>query len=290
MWYPDHLSTEYAEAALASKLVKLKRSGGQAYAGRLDLHSYDSHPEEHWRQSAPAEKVVVFGLQARKSGIWVPNDVIVDYVRQHPEKLEGWASIDPTEPGHIEEMERCRFDLGMKGLKLGPIYQHFDLTDQAVWPVYERAQAWGWPIMWHMGTTFPRNAPLKYTLPILLEDVALAFPDLRMIIAHMGHPWEVETVVLIRKQPNVYADISALHYRPWRYWQALVTAMEYGVEHKLLFGSDFPSGTVENVIAGLRGVNRLVEGTQLPKVPDDVVEMIIHENWKTFFPHWSVLV
>ena len=50
------------------------------------------------------------------------------------------------------------------------------------------------------------------------------FPDLRMIVAHLGHPWEEDLVALIRKAPNVYADISACHYRPWRYWQAMVTA------------------------------------------------------------------
>ena len=60
------------------------------------------------------------------------------------------------------------------------------------------------------------------------------FPDLKMIIAHLGHPWETDTVVLIRKCPNVYTDLSAVHYRPWRYWQAMITAMEYGVEHKIL--------------------------------------------------------
>ena len=52
------------------------------------------------------------------------------------------------------------------------------------------------------------------------------FPDLKMIIAHLGHPWETDLIVLIRKCPNLYADISAVHYRPWRYWQAMVTAME----------------------------------------------------------------
>ena len=69
----------------------------------------------------------------------------------------------------------------------------------------------------------------------------MAFPGLRMIVAHLGHPWEEDLVALVRKAPNVCADISACHYRPWRYWQAMATACEYGVTHKLLLGSDFPS-------------------------------------------------
>lgn len=58
MWYPDHYSNGYAKEALASKLVKLKTSGGAAYSAHLDLHAYDSTPEEHWRASAEADRVV----------------------------------------------------------------------------------------------------------------------------------------------------------------------------------------------------------------------------------------
>jgi len=69
MWYPDHISEQFAQEALSSKLVKLEQSGGRAYAARLDLHSYDSRPEEHWTASATADRVVVFGFQARAAGI-----------------------------------------------------------------------------------------------------------------------------------------------------------------------------------------------------------------------------
>lgn len=286
MWYPDHLSQQYAEEALASKLVKLKFSGGEAYGAQLDLHSYDATPEGHWQASAPADKVVVFGLQARAAGIWVPNEVIADYVRAHPEKLEGWASVDPNEPDCIEQLRYCVTELGLKGLKLGPVYQHFDPQDRRHWPLFRTCQELGLPIIWHQGATFPSRAKLKWGLPLQLEDIAMDFPDLKMIVAHLGHPWEEDLVVLIRKCPNVYADISAVHYRPWRYWQAMVTAMEYGVTHKLLLGSDFPSATITNVINGLHQVNQPVEGTHLPQIPREIQDRIIHENWKAFFSQW----
>jgi predicted TIM-barrel fold metal-dependent hydrolase len=141
--------------------------------------------------------------------------------------------------------------------------------------------------MWHQGTTFPSKARLKWSLPLQLEDVAMDFPDLKMIIAHLGHPWEEDCVVLVRKCPNLYTDISAVHYRPWRYWQGMMTAMEYGVTHKILLASDFPSGTITNVINGLRAVNKPVEGTGLPQIPKEIQDMIIYENWKSFFPHWA---
>ncbi|MBI3943513.1 MAG: amidohydrolase [Chloroflexi bacterium] len=287
MWYPDHVGEQYAQEALASKLIKLKYSGGEAYSAKLDLHSYDAKPEEHWKVSEPAYKVVVFGLQAKAVGVWVPNEVIADYVRLHPEKLEGWASVDPNEPDCVEQLEYCVKELGLKGLKLGPVYQHFDPQDRKHWPLFKKCQDLGLPIMWHQGTTFPSRARLNWGLPLQLEDIAMDFPDLKMIVAHLGHPWEEDLVVLIRKCPNVYTDISAVHYRPWRYWQAMVTAMEYGVAHKILLASDFPSATITNVINGLRNVNKPVEGTHLPQIPAEIQDRIIYENWKEFSPQWA---
>jgi predicted TIM-barrel fold metal-dependent hydrolase len=286
MWYPDHVGERYAQEALASKLIKLKYSGGEAHAAKLDLHSYDSTPDVHWEVSQAADKVVVFGLHARPVGVVVPNELIAEYARQHPDKIEGWASVNPGEPDCIEQLEYCVRDLGLKGLKLGPVYQHFDPQDRKHWPFFKKVQEFGLPIMWHQGTTFPSQAKLKWGLPLKLEDLAMDFPDLKMIIAHLGHPWEQDTVVLIRKCPNVYTDISAVHYRPWRYWQAMMTAMEYGVAHKILLGSDFPSGTITNVINGLRNVNKPVEGTGLPQIPREIQDRIIYENWKEFFPQW----
>ena len=103
-----------------------------------------------------------------------------------------------------------------------------------------------------------------------------------MIIAHMGHPWEDECVVLIRKHPNLYADISALHYRPLRHYMAFMSALEYGVEHKLIFGSDFPSATPEQVIAGQWKVNNIAKNTSLPVIPEEAIHNMIYENWKSF--------
>lgn len=286
MWYPDHVSQRYAEEALASKLVKLSMSGGEAYSARLDLHSYDALPEEHWQVSKDADRVVVFGLDAPAVGVTVPNEVIADYVRAHPEKLVGWASIDPSRSDCVERLNHAVDELGMRGLKLGPTYQHFDPTDRHHWPLFRRCAELDLPIMWHQGTTFPSLARLKWANPLQLEDVAMDFPELRMIIAHLGHPWEEDTIALVRKSPNVYTDISAVHYRPWRYWQAMVTAMEYGITHKILLGSDFPSASLTNVIQGLRHVNDPVEGTRLPMIPIEIQEQIIHENWKSFFPEW----
>ena len=92
----------------------------------------------------------------------------------------------------------------------------------------------------HTGTTFISQAPLECTLPRHLDAVATRFPRVKIIMAHLGHPYEGECIVVARKHPNIYADISAIHYRPFQLYQSLMLVQEYGVWHKLLFGTGLP--------------------------------------------------
>ena len=99
-----------------------------------------------------------------------------------------------------------------------------------------------------------------------------------MIIAHMGHPWEEETIVLIRKQPNIFADISALFYRQWQFYNTLRLAVEYGVTHKLLFGTDYPAAGFEESVRGLNDIIRMSRRARLPALPKDLPDEIIHRD------------
>jgi uncharacterized protein len=254
--YPGHLSDEFVnEANLRSR------------DHPLDLNIT---PEKHWAAMKSVDKVIVFGMRALHSGIDSPNEYIAEYQNRYPDKVIGFAGVDPNVDNVRTTLERA-VQLKLRGVKLGPIYQNIHPTDPKIMEVYEFCQAHHLPILIHQGTTFPRRAPLKYSLPILLEDVALQFPELRMVIAHMGHPWIDETIVLIRKQPNFYADISALHYRPWQFYNALISAREYGVLDKLLFGSDYPFTTPEATLDALKNFNRMTEGTGLPRLsPEEI--------------------
>lgn len=281
-WYPDHLSDEFVEFAYHAKKAKLRITPDVYHAGQ-DVnyrHMFDSKPAALLEATKNCDKVIVFGIKAPHTGINVPQEMIADFVKQHADRFVGWCSVDPSDPDCVNQLRYYVNDLKLKGLKLGPIYQNFDPQDPRHLPLFREAERLGIPVIFHQGTTFVRNGPLKYANPIQLEDIAIACPELRMIIAHMGHPWETECIVLIRKHPNLYANVSALHYRPWRHWQAFITAMEYGVEHKLIFGSDFPSATPEQLIAGLKKVNDVVQGTKFPRFPDEALHNIIYENWK----------
>lgn len=234
--------------------------------------------EEHWATLSPMVDAMVVLDIAR--GAENQNDAIAAYARAHPDRVVGFMSVDPLHPGAVAELERA-YGLGLRGLKLGPIYQGFHPHDGRAFEVYRKAAELGLPIVIHQGTTFPRRAPLDVASPLLLERIAWAFPELPIVIAHMGHPWMAEAIVLVRKHPRLYMDISALHYRPWQFYNGLVLALEYGVEDRLLFGSDWPFTTPAETIDELRRINRFTEGTALPRVPETVIEAIIERNTLT---------
>lgn len=282
LWYPDHYSDEFVDFAWEAKRAKMRLTPDVYFAGAgtNPKNSFDSTPEALLKAAANSDKTIVFGIKAPFCGINGNQELIAEFVKQHADRFIGWCSVDPNDTDCVEQLEYYVNTLGLCGLKCSPIYQNWDPQDPKHLPLFRKAEALGIPVNIHQGTSFVRPGPLKYANPVMLEDIAIACPNLRIIIAHMGHPWETECIVLIRKHPNLYANISALHYRPWRHYQAFITAIEYGVEHKLIFGSDFPSATPEQVIAGQWKVNDIVAGTRFPTVPEETIHKMIYENWK----------
>lgn len=267
--YHTHIGTEPHWGPVFLEESRKMRATGISIATTLEAHR---------EAMASVDRCIVLAFKSIHLGLEVPNDYVADYVKTDPKKFIGFLSVDPHDPFALEELERAHQDLGLRGIKMSSIYQAFHPMDTRVLPIYAYAERHGLPLLLHQGTTFPRLAPLKYAHPEMLEDVALAFPELRMIIAHLGHPWENETIVLCRKQPHIYADISGLYYRPWQLYNSLLLCQEYGVMHKLIFGTDFPVTTVEETLRGLRGINSFVEGTKFPRVNPDHIEGIILRN------------
>lgn len=282
MWYPDHYSDEFVQFAWEAKKAKMRLTPDVYFAGadKPQHNAFDARPEQLLEATKECDRVIVLAIDAPFTGVRGDQELLARFAREHAERFVAWCSVDPNRPDCVERLEHYVKNLGMRGLKLGPVYQNFNPQDPKHLPLFRKAEQLNIPINIHQGTSFVRPGPLKYSNPILLEDIAIACPDLRMIVSHMGHPWETECVVLIRKHPNLYANVSALHYRPLRHYQAFMTALEYGVEHKLIFGSDFPSATPAQVIAGLNKVNDIVAGTNLPKFPQEAIDRIIYENWK----------
>jgi predicted TIM-barrel fold metal-dependent hydrolase len=226
----------------------------------------------------PFERVVVFGAKARLNGLWVPDDYVAEFVARAPDRLIGFAACDPTQPSYLDELHDAIDRLHLRGVKMMPMYAGFDPRDPRCEPVYAYCQSRGLPILFHTGTTFNRAAPLEFTRPWLWDEVAIKHPDLRMVLAHVGHPFCEECLVVIRKHPHVYADISALFYRPWQFYNMLIAAQEYNVAHKLLFGTDYPFARAHESIDGLRNANRVSGSSGLPQVSAATIDGILNRD------------
>ena len=234
--------------------------------------------DEYSASAIQCSKTVVFGGKARLSGLWVPDNAVASYVAEHPDRLIGFLSLDPTQPGWQDELVEGHQGLGLKGIKLMPMYAGFRPDAREIDYLWEYASRAGLPVLLHTGTTFVDQAPLEYTLPRLLDNVAIRFPEQKLILAHLGHPYEGECVVTIRKHPNVYADCSALHYRPFQLYHSLMLVQEYGVWDKILFGSDYPFTTVDASLAGIRRLNDMLQGTMLPKLDMEKMEQMFQRD------------
>ena len=245
--------------------------------------------DEYLQNQAPADKTIVFGIAwfpgESTGGVNGPdeasdmpgnvNDKTAAFANAHPERLIGFMSLHPHDPRALDELERARGDLGLRGIKLGANYQNFHPLESRALAIYEKAQAYRLPILFHQGTSPVRPAPIRYAHPLLMDEVAMRYPNLKIIMAHLGHPWTVDTAVVVRKHPNVYADISGLFYRPFGFYECMIKATEWNVLPKLLFASDFPVTTARETFDNLRKVNDIVAGTNFPRVPEEELEAII---------------
>ncbi len=231
-----------------------------------------------WRALEGVERAVLLAFHAPKSGIDVSNEFVAAVVRRDRARLVGFASVDPTEPDAVAQLETALADPGIRGVKLAPIYQHFAPDDPCAWPVYAWIQKHGLPIMWHQGASFMApDGPLEDAMPHRLDKVAVAFPEIKMVVAHFGYPWSAETVAMLRKHRNLYSDVSMLAGRPWFLYNALVAAQEYGALDKVLFGSDFPACTAAQTANALRRVNE-VAGAGMPRITAEAIEQIIERD------------
>jgi predicted TIM-barrel fold metal-dependent hydrolase len=248
---------------------------GASGHGSLD---FEVTPKLHWEAVGPASRAIVFGINSIALGMSTPDEAIAEYAAAHPEKIIGFMSVDPNSPDALEQIDRG-VSMGLKGIKMSPVYQHYDPNGDAAMNVHARAEHLGLVILTHAAFHCIADTPMHWASPLHYDRVARSFPRLKIILAHIGLPWYTDAMVMIRKHPNVFADISGgVAFRPWWGYQALAECSENSVMHKLLFGSDFPVCTIEQTIEALRGVNRFAEGTGMPRVPEDEIESIIHRD------------
>lgn len=222
------------------------------------------------------ETAIVFGIKATRAGVCTPHQDVADFCARAKTNTIGFMALDPTDADVLDQL-REGLRLGLRGVKLYPVLAGFRPDDPACFPLYAEAERLGLPVLWHMGATPSAIGNLAVTQPILIDGVARAFPSLRQIIAHMGHPWFEDTVIVLRKNPHVYADVSAAFAKQYGGYQAFIHAQEWGVTHKLLFGSDWPFWTPAESAELMRGL-AAKDMTPLPSIFPETMESIISRD------------
>jgi predicted TIM-barrel fold metal-dependent hydrolase len=176
----------------------------------------------------------------------IPNEEVADAARENADMMIAFASIDPHK-GRMgaREARRLIAEHGVRGFKFHPTVQGFEPFDRMAWPLYEVIAEHRLPAIFHTGNTgmgaglrCGGGLKLQYSNPMLLEDVAIAFPDIEIVLAHPSWPWQDEALALAMHKPNVWIDLSG--WSPKYFPQQLVKYANTLLRDRVLFGSDFP--------------------------------------------------
>lgn len=218
--------------------------------------------------AAGVSKAVIVAIDAET--IWdyrVSNDLVAEAVERNPDRLIGFASVDPHK-GVLarKELKRSVEELQMKGLKILPHLIELRANDRLMYPLYEEATELGIPILFHMGTQFHTGTKLKHCRPIDVDEVAVDFPDLKLIIAHFGWPWYEEALAVAHRNLNVYFNIAG--WAPVRIPDFVFSYMRGPVKEKVLLGSDYPLVSRQRIVKELGEMD----------LPEDVREHLYYKN------------
>lgn len=223
------------------------------------------------------DRAFVLGFKSSYLQAEIPNQFVADHVKRFASKLIGFAGIDPTDANWQDELRIAHDELSLKGVTICPPLQNYHPTDTRAMELYEECARRGLPVIIDQSMHNPA-AKMEYARPMLLDEVAREFPQLRVVVAHMGYPWVDETLVLLAKHPHVFANVAGLLRRPWLSYNALLSAYEFGVVGKLLFGSDFPYRSPAACIETLYSINHFAHGTSLTAIPREQLRGIVERD------------
>jgi uncharacterized protein len=229
---------------------------------------------EHYRSRRMAAVIFTVEAAAGTGHPALSSEEIADQAAAHADVLIPFGSVDPHGgKAAVTRARRLVEEHGVRGFKFHPSMQAFEPNDPRYYPLYEVLQELGVPALFHTGQTgigagLPggRGIKLRYSAPMLLDDVAADFPELTIVLAHPSVPWQDEAISIATHKANVYIDLSG--WSPKYFPPQLVRAANGLLKHKVLFGSDFPVITPDRW---------LTDFVQL-EIKDDVRPLIVREN------------
>lgn len=245
------------------------------YADRWNM--LDGSAAGHDRASGCVTASCVLGFRSDLLGATLPNEVIAEFVAGDPRRRVGIAGIDPMSPNAMTELEKA-VHLGLCGVCLSPGAQGYHPAHSLAMRVYERCAELHLPVFVTNDIPHSASTVLEFARPYLFDEVARSVPALKLVIGEMGWPWVNETIALIAKHPNIYADVACLGGKPWELYNALVAADGAEVMDKILFGSGGPFVTPSQAIEAMYSLNAFAQGTHLPTIQRSLIRSIIERD------------
>jgi uncharacterized protein len=209
----------------------------------------------YYRERRIAAVVFTVDAEAATGHPPIPNEEVAASCAEHADILIPFASVDPWRGrAAARAARRLVEEHGVRGFKFHPSLQGFAPNDRMAYPIYEVVEQLGVPALFHTGQTGigagargGGGIRLKYSNPMWLDDVAVDFPDLPIILAHPSFPWQDEALAVATHKPNVYIDLSG--WSPKYFPPQLVRYANTLLKNKVLFGSDFPVITPDRWLA-----------------------------------------
>src|SRR3954464_13264250 len=223
-----------------------------------------------YRKLSMAAVIFTVDAEAATGQQLLSNEEIAEAAAEHPDILIPFGSIDPARgAAGVRAARRLVEQHGVRGFKFHPSLQAFQPNDRKHYPLYEELQTLGVPALFHTGQTgigsgLPggRGIKLRYSDPMLLDDVAADFPDLTIIMAHPSVPWQDSAIAVAQHKTNVYIDLSG--WSPKYFEPKLLQYVNRMLSDKVLFGSDFPLLTPERWLRDFAGLD--IDDAVRPKV------------------------
>jgi hypothetical protein len=249
----------------------------------IDCHTHinspgcEIKPEDHFVASEPVDACIVLASPDRPNR--QSNELVGKYIAKHSKKMFGFAVVNPV----IDDISKrywagVKDDMGFKGAVLYCSSEGFHPAHSMALQFYEVAQALKIPLFFHNAPPFTADAVLEYARPLLLDEIARQFKDLKIIIGSMGRPFVNETVYMLARHENVFGDLSINPQKVWEVYNTMLAAHEANVLGKLFFGSALPFSKPQTCVETLLGFNKLLAETNLPTVPRESIRGIIERD------------
>ncbi|MEB3366722.1 amidohydrolase family protein [Saccharopolyspora mangrovi] len=201
---------------------------------------------DYYRQRRMAAVVFTVDAEFATGHPRIANEEVARHCAEHSDVLIPFASVDPWKgKAGVREARRLVTEHGVRGFKFHPSIQGFSPNDPMAYPLYEAIEELGVPALFHTGQTgIGAGVPggggirMKHSNPMLVDDVAVDFPELRIILAHPSFPWQDEALAVATHKPYVYIDLSG--WSPKYFPPQLVHYANSLLQDKVLFGSDYP--------------------------------------------------